>query len=261
MSQPLSLVEQLKNLEYLQDLDLKIDALKKDKGSLPGNLRVVDESLHKLRTTVDSKKNLLSEVEKIQRQTQAALDLNQDRLTRSSSKLESVQTSQEFQAVNKEIDQLKKLNASLEEQNKKSGQEIDSIGKEMSTLQEQSKTVQLDRDAQAEVLFGQENQFKSEIDFLLSERAKYSTHVESRILGQYEKVRGARNGVGIVPALGGRCKGCNMMVPPQLYNEIQRGSILHSCPSCHRILFIPVVTSPAAGDLNAAGIDPTNRIA
>lgn len=261
MSQPLPLVEQLKNLEHLQELDIKIDSLRKDKSTLPGGLRTVDESLVKLKSAVESKKNLLSEIEKVQRQSQAALDLNQDRLTRSSSKLEAVQNSQEFQAANKEIEQLKKLNLTLEEQGKKSNREIELLGKEVGTLHEQMKVLQQDRDAQVTVLSGQENQFKTDIDSLLAERSKYSSRVEPRILAQYEKVRGARGGIGIVPALGGRCKGCNMMVPPQLYNEVQRGTTLHSCPSCHRILFIPPSPAPSAEEGKSVLNNSTNRIA
>ena len=54
------------------------------------------------------------EVEKVQRQTQAALDLNKDRLARANTKLESVQNSQEFQAANKEIDQLQLMPQSFD---------------------------------------------------------------------------------------------------------------------------------------------------
>jgi uncharacterized protein len=238
VSQALPLIEQLKNLEHLQELDLKIDSLKKDQNSLPSSLRQMDDSLNKLRVSLDSKKNQASEIEKVQRQTLAALDLNKDRLARSNTKLEAVHNSQEFQAANKEIEQLKKLNVSLEEQLKKANSELEITQKDVIGLEAQFNQLKQERDAQATVLSGQDSQYQVDISALVGERSKYTVHVESRILSQYDRIRGARGGLGIVPAVGGRCKGCNMMVPPQLYNEVQKGSALHSCPSCHRLLFV-----------------------
>ncbi len=239
MNPVLPLVEQLSNLERLQELDLKIDSLKKEQGSLPVSLKVVTDSLNKCQATLNSKKALISEIEKVHRQTQAALDLNRDRLTRSSSKLEAVHNSVEFQAASKEIEQLKKLNLTLEEQDKKSCSEIEVGQKSLKDLEDQVQKLQKERDTQAESVSSQETKFKKDIDHLMSERAVFSSKVEVKIMNQYNRIRPARGGLGIVPAVGGRCKGCNMMVPPQLYNEISRGSALHSCPSCHRLLYMP----------------------
>ncbi len=251
MSQPLPLVEQLKNLEHLQELDLKIDSLKKDQSSLPAGLKMLDDSLNKIKTTLESKKAQMSEIEKVQRQAKAALDLNQDRLARASVKMDAVHNSQEFQAATKEIDQLKKLNLTLEEQDKKSVNDLGAVQKEIATLTHEFEKLQSERNSKAGVVSGQENQLKSDISTLMSERSKFSIHVEQRILSQYDRIRAARGGLGIVPTVGGRCKGCNMMVPPQLYNEVQRGTTLHSCPSCHRLLFIPVVSSSSHSSENS----------
>ena len=248
MNQALSLVEQLKNLEHLQELDLKIDALKKNQSSLPAHLKDIDESLSKLKNVIELKKRTHADLDKTYRQAQAALELNRERLTRSSSKLESVQNSQEFQAANKEIDQLKKLTTNLEEQEKKSIAELATLSQEITTLTEQFDKMQAQRNSESTALSGQDSQFKTDISTLTSERAQFTSKVEAKILSIYERVRPARGGLGIVPTVGGRCKGCNMMVPPQLYNEVHRGSALHSCPSCHRLLYVPSAgISPEAG--------------
>lgn len=239
VTQPLPLREQMKALEHLQELDLKIDALQKKKAAVPGALKALETNLQKTRTTVEAKRNAIGELEKVQRQTKAAIDLNNDRLTRANAKLENVGNSQEFQAANKEIDQLKKLNGSLEEQLKKTDQEIEAASKELTTLEADLTQVQENKSQEEGVLSGQSNQFDADIAALTQQRAPHVTQVDKRVLGQYDRVRVARGGLGIVPAIAGRCKGCNMMVPPQLYNEVQRGNQVHQCPSCHRILFVP----------------------
>lgn len=238
--------EQAKALEAVQELDLKIDQLRKNKNSLPEALRSLDLSLGKLQTQLTAKKAALVELDKGGRQVQAALDINRDRLARSNSRLEGVQNSQEYQAVNKEIEQLKKQGAGLEEQARKAASETEVARKELDDLAAQQDLIAEERKAQAEKLASHGSQLNREIEALLVERKNHLTGVDDRVLAQYDRVRGARGGVGFVPAVDGRCKGCNMMVPPQLYNEIRKGQSVHSCPSCHRLLFVPVPEGEAA---------------
>jgi predicted nucleic acid-binding Zn-ribbon protein len=215
--------------------------MKKGQGALPAELRAMDERLAKLMAAVQTKSTALSEVEKAQRQSQAALELNRDRQTRSDARLEGVQNSQEFQAATKELEQLKKQKASLEEQMKKSASEAEAIRKELAEMTAQKVKLDEERKAQAAEHTGRMEKLQGEVTLLMGERAKLVPQVESRLLSQYDRVRMARAGLGIVPAIAGRCKGCNMMVPPQQFNELQRGNALHQCPSCHRILFVPEV--------------------
>jgi predicted nucleic acid-binding Zn-ribbon protein len=244
VSQPLPLRDQLKALENLQEIDVKIDALKKEKNAFPAQMKTLDDGISKLKTSTEIKTKVVSEVEKSQKQTAAALDLNRDRLARANSKLESVQNSQEFQAASKEIEQLKKLNTTLEEQSKKSASDLEAMNKELTEMNAQFQKNNAEREAQIAMITTSTSKLEKEIAALMAERAQYTSKVEPRTLAQYDRVRGARAGLGIVPALGGRCKGCNMMVPPQLFIEIQRGNQLHQCPSCHRILFV-AAQSPA----------------
>jgi predicted nucleic acid-binding Zn-ribbon protein len=245
VTQPLPLRDQLKSLEHLQELDLKLDRLKHNKNSLPATLRAMDAGVAKLKQQVQLKKTAITEMEKARSQTGAALDLNKDRLARANGKLEGVQNGQEFQAANKEIEQLKKLNATLDEQLKKAAQDIELANKEAGEIETQITKAEQDRTKQAETVSGQESQVGTEITSLMKERSKYTAGVEARLLAQYDRVRGARAGLGIVPAIAGRCKGCNMVVPPQLYNEVHKGTQIHACPSCHRILFVPMAQAPS----------------
>jgi predicted nucleic acid-binding Zn-ribbon protein len=41
-------------------------------------------------------------------------------------------------------------------------------------------------------------------------------------------------------ANGGTCHGCFMHLPPQLFIDIQKGHQVHSCPNCHRLLYLEV---------------------
>jgi predicted nucleic acid-binding Zn-ribbon protein len=248
VSQALPLREQLKALENLQEIDLKVDSLKKSKASLPGVLKSLDDQLAKLKTSIDLKQRIRDDLEKNLKQNQAALDINRDRQTRANAKLAAVSNSHEFQAASKEIEQLKKLSGTIEDQSKRATTDGEAMGKDIIDLNAQYEKLKTERDAQATQLEAQGSKFDTEMSSLAGERKQFTSKVDPRTLTQYDRVRGARAGLGIAPAIGGRCKGCNIMVPPQLFNEIQRCNQLHQCPSCHRILYVsaPSPTAQAA---------------
>ena len=52
-----------------------------------------------------------------------------------------------------------------------------------------------------------------------------------------EFIAGRRPGKAVVAAHQGMCTGCNMMLPPQLYNELQLDLKILQCTTCQRILF------------------------
>lgn len=245
---PLPLREQLKVLVNLQEVDLKIDSLKKKKFSLPSHLKTINDTLQKSQAAISLKNTALAEIEKSLRQTQAALELNQDRLKRAHGKLEGVHNSQEFQAANKEIDQLKKLNSTLEEQLKKSKTEVGAIQTEIENMNLEISVTQEEQISKAALISSESSQINTQISSLEQERLQFVPNMNKRILALYDRVRVARNGLGLVPALNGRCSGCNLSLPPQLFNEIMKYNNAQSCPNCNRILFVPEqnLTPPAS---------------
>ena len=56
------------------------------------------------------------------------------------------------------------------------------------------------------------------------------------LLKRYETIRAKRMGVGLALVVDGSCQGCNMKLPPQLYNILQRANTVEQCPSCSRLM-------------------------
>ena len=44
-------------------------------------------------------------------------------------------------------------------------------------------------------------------------------------------------GLALASVENGTCRGCNMNIPPQLFNVLQRGNSVETCPYCHRIIY------------------------
>ena len=62
--------------------------------------------------------------------------------------------------------------------------------------------------------------------------------IDAGLLATYNNVKSLQsNAIGIVAVADAVCQGCNMNIPPQMYNELQRGDSLKKCPNCDRIIY------------------------
>mgnify|MGYP000271165141 CR=1 FL=1 len=68
-------------------------------------------------------------------------------------------------------------------------------------------------------------------------REKVVTNIDQQNLTLYDRVRGAREGVAVVPVVNHACGGCHSRIPSQLEAEIRSGDTMKQCNSCRRILY------------------------
>jgi hypothetical protein len=80
------------------------------------------------------------------------------------------------------------------------------------------------------------HEIEAQIATLRTERDKLASEVKPDVLKRYATIR-IRRGLAVVIVRNGTCQGCNMNIPPQLYNVLQRGQTIETCPSCRRIIY------------------------
>jgi len=80
------------------------------------------------------------------------------------------------------------------------------------------------------------SEIEEKIATLRAERDKLAADVKPEVLKRYSSIR-MRRGLAVVSVKNGTCQGCNMNIPPQLYNVLQRGQTIETCHSCHRIIY------------------------
>jgi predicted nucleic acid-binding Zn-ribbon protein len=229
--------DQLNALAGLQEVDLKIDRLNQKKAAFPVQLKTIDDELTRLRKLAAGKGLAIAEIEKLERQHRGEVELSTDQLSRSRARLEGVQNTHEHQSVSREIEKTEKLLAALTGQLAQGAQDMAVHRKELAEIDTQITHQTSSRSEQAKSFGGQTEVLDRDLAKLQLERTPFLAQVPPRILAQYDRIRGARGGMGISLALAGRCQACNMVIPPQMFNEINRGTSLHQCPSCFRVLY------------------------
>ena len=62
--------------------------------------------------------------------------------------------------------------------------------------------------------------------------------VAAGVLVLYRRVKAAKTDeLGVAAVHAATCRGCNVSLPPQMYNDLQRNDRLKHCPNCDRIIY------------------------
>lgn len=226
----------LKSLYELQEIDLRIDGLDGEKGQLLSEAQVLEAKLAEAREKIATRREEVQNLEAEKAGLEASLAAETENITRSETNLKEIKTQKEYQAVSKEISTAKKLIAELEDQ----------ILQKINAMEEISLDVakkQVDLAELEENVALQQGEVQSRVKSLesgiakdVATREQTVKNLPASIMKRYAKLRDQRRGIAVVEAKEGNCMGCNMHLPPQLYNTLFRCDDVITCPHCQRIL-------------------------
>ncbi len=232
-----ALRETLIKLEQVQELDLQIDAILKKQADFPTRLATYDAEIKAISLKIQEKKKITDELDKGRRQQIGALELNEDRVKRSQEKLEQIKTNQEYMALQKEVESLKKNSDIIRENAKKAEEEIAKHKVDLDAFEVLIAEIKVKHDTESAKIAEETKSMANDLTALRSKRKDLAAGIEARYLTAYDRIRSARQGVGVAIASAGGCRACNMKLPPQMFNELQRLNEIRTCPNCKRILF------------------------
>jgi uncharacterized protein len=226
----------LNALYELQEIDLRIDGLDGEKGQLLTEAQALESKLAEAREKIVARREEAAALEADKAGLEASLATENENIVRSESHLKEIKTQKEYQAVSKEISSAKKLIAELEDQILQKINAMEEltadIAKKESDLAELESNVAVQ---QGEV---QQRVVKLEAGISADATAREETvkGLPASVLKRYARLRDQRKGIAVVEAKDGNCMGCNMHLPPQLYNTLYRADEVITCPHCQRIL-------------------------
>ncbi len=228
--------EQLRLLRELQNVDLQLKAIEADKERYPIEMKNLDEKLASEKEMFKKRKERIELLEKERRQKEGDLDLEQERIRRSQSKLYDVKTNKEYQALLIEIETLKEINSQREVEILEIMDEIDGLKREYGRIEKEM--LELEERTAEEKKRLEESLGKADIELSSKKRKRtmITKKISPELMSLYQTLKERRR-TAVVPARFGACQGCNVKIPPQMFNEVQRSEAIIVCPSCNRILY------------------------
>lgn len=233
-----ALRNKLQTLYEVQEIDLRLDGIEGTRDSLLAELQLLDQKVAEARQDILAREQTLAALDEEKQGVEATLATEGDNIVRSESRLKEIKTQKEYVAVSKEISVAKKMKLELEEQL------LQKIG-EIDLLKEGIAESQVNLAALDENIAAQKAEVQAKVDALDRELAEDRVAREEKtktlppaVMKRYGTLREMRRGLAVTEARDGSCLGCNMNLPPQLYNSLYRGEELITCPHCQRMLVL-----------------------
>ena len=203
-------------------------------------MKELDRELDTSRVIIEKSEAALGDLRKKYRDLETELNMNAPRIEKSKEKLRAVKNNKEYQSLLKEIEELKKQSSLMEDEMLECLEQIESSEASVKDSEIEFKTIEERIGLEKEEVAQESQKGQRELQALNGEWEKVSVAVDPVIMETFEKIRQLVGGVTIAPVVNAVCQACNMNIPPQLYNELQRYDSLKYCPSCQRIIY-PVV--------------------
>ncbi len=230
-------LNQIEQLVELQKVDDLIFALNQKLKNVPAQISSLQEEFalyDSQKTHIEDKIQHLNEQKK---RISLVMDENTTRVSNSKTKLEQVENEREYTAVSRELDNMESQTKMHEEESKALKEEFELQESNLADIMVTwtSLNAQLE-EAQAQ-LAQITQEAEAELARLSEARKETTTHIPAPILTRYEFIRKRLEHPVIVSVNAGICSGCNIAIPPQVYNELQRAQQIISCPNCQRLVF------------------------
>jgi predicted nucleic acid-binding Zn-ribbon protein len=230
------LLDQLKRLEELQRYDAQIQELTNSLNSIPTKLQATQSDLARVEALLATERGQLVETQRYYTEQKSQLQTDETHVAGAKTKLSAAKNSKEYMAAQREIETSRE---SVQNREAEVAKRVDAIQAKEKLLEDRANDVKALRDSiekDGEVARARMAEIQAKIDAIKVERNKIATQVRPDVLKRYGAIR-MRRGLAVVSVKNGTCLGCNMNVPPQLYNVLQRGTSLETCPYCNRIVY------------------------
>jgi len=230
--------EQIKVLVKLQHLDAESIRIKSTLNDVSKKLKYLDSSLEEIGQIIKEQESVLDGLKKQYRDYESDVKLNLAKINKSQEKLRSVKTNKEYQSLLKEIEDVKSKNSSIEDKMIECLDRIDEAEGIIATKKDEylqfsdrikSEKQSIEHDAEID---------KKKLDELDMDRKNVSGLIDAQLFKKYLVIKEQQEGLAVVPVKDAVCHGCNVNLPPQLYNELFRYDSLKFCPNCHRIIYL-----------------------
>jgi len=228
---------QLEYLVRLQAIDSGLLEKTRELGEIPERLARTERVLDTARAAEEEFNGRLAALEKKKREREQDLQEAENRIRTLKERLSEVKTNAEYQARLKEIEAAKQKVGGIEEEILSIMEEIEALEPDRAEVARQREEAnRLWQETRARVE-ERGRELEAAIEDLRGRREETVGRIEEEWYRSYRSLMKSRHGLAVAEIRDEICHGCNMSVPPQLYNEIRSRDEIFTCPTCQRILY------------------------
>lgn len=232
----------LNKLSIIQNSDLAIDDLLKEKNKTPTELIEARANQEELENKLVEVKDNFDKLNEQINANQLEIGSLEQRFKEAEEAAHSSSTAKEVSQYQNQahqfrtrIDELEEDTFPLMENQEVLEIEIKELKSQLDSLVPKVKELETLEEARIATL-------NEKVKVLSAERDALTKDINKNLLRQYDQIRRAKRGTGLVKVVDGqRCGGCSMRLPIHVVQKVIKNLGITRCPSCGRILWSPTV--------------------
>jgi predicted nucleic acid-binding Zn-ribbon protein len=224
-------------LAHIQAKDLALDEIAKTLTKGPERIEKREQAMGALDDELSLEKEKIDQTKKRQRQYEMDVEVGLEKIKKSKTRLIEIKNNKEYQAVLAEIDLLQASNTEKEDKILACMEEMEQLSKTLLEKEQRVDEIKGEFKKELESIRSELEEAKSRLSAETRDRQAMAEKIDSAILEKYERLKSVRGGLAVVRVADATCGGCNMNIPPQMYNELQRRDTLAFCPNCERMIY------------------------
>jgi len=247
----------LKNVIELQQVDLKIAELTKQIDSLPAQIQSLHSTLDEFIHAQEDRKKRLAANQHDRKELDGDIKVIQEKITKHKDQLYQVKTNDQFRAMTKEIEGEEAKVRSIEDEILEKMLEAEDLQKR---LQEAAARLESEKSRVAVEVARLESEQKAddaERRILQARRDELQESLSEATRSLYQRIRTARRGIAVAQVSGGLCTACDVLLRPQVYNEVRTNEVLLTCENCGRIIYYAEPAPAETREVNGSGAEAT----
>ena len=229
--------DKLKNLYQLQQINTRLDEIKKLQGELPLEVESLEEGVVKLQERIEKLEGEKKELELNITKYHNEISDSEALIERYNRQQDEVKNNREFEALTREVE-LQKLDIQLAKKR---------IRETQGKLEQKEETLKAANDRKEEKQ-GDLQAKKDELEKIITKSEKDETKFQNKekrarkkiddaLLAVYDRTRNAyKNGLAVATVDRDSCGGCFSQVPPQVHLDMSQRKRIISCEHCGRVL-------------------------
>lgn len=230
--------KKLDMLEELQEVDQLIDTHTAAQLGLQAELSGINQGVEAVLEEVNILEATLAQLETEKGELEATHAAELENITRSETNMKEIKTNKEFQAVGREITAARKQVTDIEEQLLQKIGRIEELTGELAAKKSRCDELAENSAQRAKAKQAEIDKIQADIDADIVRRESAIKGIPASLVKKFTTLREQRRGRALAFATDGYCMGCNMHLPPQLYNNLYKYEELLACPHCQRILIL-----------------------
>ncbi len=231
------MIEQIRHLLVLQQHDIRQQELEKELVRLPEELEGLRADITELEGFLKKEIENLDEVESWKRTHEETLAEEEDRIQKRMQAIDQVQSAKEYVALQKDLDSIRKRVRDHESEVLSLMESVEKRRAEVTSRQAEIAEFQRVLAQREEIFAKKIRDIDAELEGLKRDRATLVTTIDKVWFRKYDFLA-KRRFPPVAKAEHNNCLGCNMGIPPQLFNQLYEMKDMIQCPHCTRILYI-----------------------